>query len=335
MAKIFLSYRRDDTQGEAGHLMAELRQRYGPSSVFMDIGAIEPGADFAHTIERAMLDSEIVLVLIGKAWLDARDARSRRRLEDPRDWVRLEVELALANRRRLIPVLVQGSQMPAEEALPESMRPMVRLNAHEISARRWDYDFQALASVLDRLFAGGAPADSATAAQPTAKFPRKLLVGGGLIVAVATLVTALYSVGWIGSNKPDESKQNVEINAQRNSGSDVPMIEALQAQVAELERQVSNLKSAATQNPTTTPQAKARELQDGRDKIILEIDARIGDIDQRRRAAEQALPLTSGTIERAKLENEIRNLSQMRVALENLRETTEELSKDVITKIKG
>lgn len=334
MAKIFLSYRRDDTQGEAGHLMAELRRRYGPSSVFMDIGAIEPGADFAYTIERAMLDSEVVLVLIGKAWLDARDARSRRRLEDPRDWVRLEVELALANRRRLIPVLVQGSQMPAEEALPESMRPMARLNAHEISARRWDYDFQALASVMDRLFAGGAPADSPTAAKPTAKFPRKLLVGGGLIGAVATLVTALYSVGWIGSNKPDASKQNAEISAQRNSRSDVSMVEALQAQVAELERQISILKSAEAQNPTTTPQAKARELQDDRDKIIREIDENIRDVDQRKRAAEQALPLTSGTIERAKLESEIRNLSQMRQALQNIRDTTEELSKDVIRWIK-
>ena len=168
MSKIFISYRRDDAQGEAGHLMAELCRRYGNSNVFMDISAIAPGADFPHTIERAVTDSEIVLVLIGKAWLDLRNGLGQRRLDDPSDWVRLEIESALAQRRRLIPVLVQGSTMPREEALPVPMRPMARLNAHEISARRWDFDVQALMSALDPLLPDAAPSGRVTTTKANA-----------------------------------------------------------------------------------------------------------------------------------------------------------------------
>jgi TIR domain len=172
MARIFLSYRRDDAQGEAGHLVAELRQRYGAASVFMDISAIEPGADFPQTIQRAMLGCEVVLVLIGKGWLDARDAHGRQRLDDPKDWVRLEVEQALEGKRRVIPVRVQGAQMPAEEALPDSMRPLTRLNAHEISAGRWDYDFHTLARLLDRLLPDIAPARAADDSKPPIRSSR-------------------------------------------------------------------------------------------------------------------------------------------------------------------
>ena len=191
MARIFLSYRRDDAQGEAGHLVAELRQRYGAASVFMDISAIEPGADFPQTIQQAMLGCQVVLVLIGRGWLDARDAHGRRRFDDPKDWVRLEVELALEGKRRVIPVRVQGAQMPAEEALPESMRPLTRLNAHEISAGRWDYDFQTLASLLDRLLPDVAPA-RADDSKPPIRSSRKLWVGGVLATGLLLSVSATF-----------------------------------------------------------------------------------------------------------------------------------------------
>lgn len=192
MAGIFVSYRRDDTQGEAGHLVAELRQRYGAASVFMDISAIEPGADFPQTIERAMLGCEVVLVLIGKGWLDARDAHGRQRLDDPKDWVRLEVELALQGKCRVIPVQVQGAQMPTEDALPESMRPLARLNAHEISARRWDYDFQTLASLLDRLLPDVAPARAADDSKPPNRSSRKLWAAGVLVTGLILAVSATF-----------------------------------------------------------------------------------------------------------------------------------------------
>jgi hypothetical protein len=216
MARIFLSYRREDAQGEAGHLVAELRQRYGAASVFMDISAIEPGADFPQTIERAMLGCEVVLVLIGKGWLDARDAYGRRRLDDPKDWVRLEVELALEGKRRVIPVRVQGAQMPAEEALPESMRPLARLNAHEISARRWDYDFQTLASLLDRLLPDLVPARAADDSKPPIRSSRKLWVAGVLATGLLLGVSATFL--WREKQfSPTDSRLSEKIGADREA----------------------------------------------------------------------------------------------------------------------
>jgi hypothetical protein len=114
----------------------------------MDIAAIGPGEDFGLAIERAMADCSVVLVVIGRSWVDVRDAQGARRLDDPSDWVRLEVESALNGDRKVIPVLVQGASMPHDSMLPASMAALARRNAHEISARRWDYDFDALAKTL-------------------------------------------------------------------------------------------------------------------------------------------------------------------------------------------
>lgn len=168
MTRIFVSYRRDDAQGEAGHLLADLRRRFGDERVFMDIAAIGPGEDFGRAITDAIAGCSVVLVIIGRAWLDARDARGQRRLDDAGDWVRLEVEAALQGSRTVVPVLVQGATMPAAESLPESMRGLVRRNAHELSARRWDYDVNSLAKGLEVLPGIGSRASAHTATDGTA-----------------------------------------------------------------------------------------------------------------------------------------------------------------------
>jgi hypothetical protein len=197
MSKVFVSYRRDDAQGEAGHLLADLRRRFGEASVFMDITAIGPGEQFRLAIEKAMAECSVVLVVIGRGWLDARDASGQRRLDDSSDWVRLEVETALAGKRLVIPVLVQGAAMPREKALPESMRPLARRNAHEMSARRWDYDFEALAKTLDSPLgmtasevSNGAAASSARPQGSTNRMSRFLVPGA--IVAAAAIAGGTY-----------------------------------------------------------------------------------------------------------------------------------------------
>ncbi len=194
MSKVFVSYRRDDAQGEAGHLLADLRRRFGEASVFMDITAIGPGEQFGLAIERAMAECAVVLVVIGRGWLDAHAADGQRRLDDSSDWVRLEIEAALAGKRLVIPVLVQGAAMPREKALPESMRPLAHRNAHEMSARRWDYDFAALAKTLESPLgtaasdvSNGAAASSARPQESTNRVSRFLLPGA---VVTATAIAA-------------------------------------------------------------------------------------------------------------------------------------------------
>ena len=123
---IFLSYRRDDSSGYAGHLYERLTERFGQPNVFMDIDSLAPGVDFLEAIHQTLDGCDTVLVLIGRGWLDASDREGLRRLENPNDFVRLEIEAALSGNHRVIPVLVSGAEMPLESELPESILSLAR-----------------------------------------------------------------------------------------------------------------------------------------------------------------------------------------------------------------
>ena len=97
--------------GYAGRLYDRLAAHFGADHVFMDVQGIEPGVDFVDAIERALGSCEIMIVLIGKDWLTA-DSAGRRRLDDPNDFVRVETATALARGIRVVPVLVEGAEMP-------------------------------------------------------------------------------------------------------------------------------------------------------------------------------------------------------------------------------
>src|SRR3990170_4013782 len=116
--RVFLSYRREDAAGHAGRLADHLLDRFGQGSVFMDVESIEAGADFTAAIERAISASEAVLVGIGPGWLDATTSSGSKRLDDPADFVRREIEAALASEVRVIPVLVGGASMPPRDGAP-------------------------------------------------------------------------------------------------------------------------------------------------------------------------------------------------------------------------
>lgn len=143
MSGIFISYRRDDTQGYAGRLAHELSRALGPDRVFSDI-EIPTGSDFGDVLHRAIAASDALLVVIGRRWAaDAGEGRPPR-LFDPDDWVRTEIEAALAQDKLIIPVLVGGAAMPTAATLPESIRPMTRLQAASFDDRHWDADLAAL-----------------------------------------------------------------------------------------------------------------------------------------------------------------------------------------------
>jgi hypothetical protein len=133
VAKIFISYRRDDSGGWAGRLYDRLSQHFGRDNVFMDIDTIEPGLDFVEVIGQAVGSCDALIALIGKQWLTLTDDAGRRRLDDPEDFVRLEIAAALARNIRVIPALVQGARMPRSPDLPDVLRMLARRNAHEIS----------------------------------------------------------------------------------------------------------------------------------------------------------------------------------------------------------
>lgn len=149
---IFISYRREDAAGQAGRLYDHLSAHFGRERVFMDVDRIEPGEDFVEAINRAVGSCSILLVVIGKNWLAATDGKQRR-LDNPHDYVRLEISAALERNIRTIPLLVQDARMPEAEDLPEPLARLSRRNAHEISdGYRWGQDVQALINFIDKEF---------------------------------------------------------------------------------------------------------------------------------------------------------------------------------------
>jgi len=149
VAKIFVSYRRSDSQGWAGRLGDDFAHAFGDVARFFDIESITPGDDFVEAIERSLAESEVVVVLIGPDWLSAAFPDGRRRLDDPDDFVRLEIATALARGIRVLPVLLGGAAMPRSESLPAPLAALARRQAFELSDTRWEYDCGRLLDAIE------------------------------------------------------------------------------------------------------------------------------------------------------------------------------------------
>ena len=146
--KVFINYRRSDTWGVAGRLSDSLVDYFGEGRVFRDVEGIRAGANFETVLQDTVEAADAVIVLIGPGWLEATDDQGRRRLEDQDDWVVREIAAALQNELPVFPVLIEDTPMPRAEDLPESLKPMVRLNALHISDKRWAFDVERLAKVV-------------------------------------------------------------------------------------------------------------------------------------------------------------------------------------------
>jgi tetratricopeptide (TPR) repeat protein len=139
MPRIFISYRRADSGMFTGRIHDQLKASFGANNVFRDMYNIPAGSDFRAVINEAVGSTDVCLVMIGHQWLTVTDAQGKRRLDDPNDFVRIEVESALRNpRTRVIPVLVDSAVMPAADELPASLADLAYRNAVKV---RTDPDF--------------------------------------------------------------------------------------------------------------------------------------------------------------------------------------------------
>ncbi len=137
-ARIFVSYRRRDTSGYAHLVYTVLRKEFGADNVFMDVDTIQPGQDFVDTLDRALSTCDVIIVLIGPTWLSIQDENGVRRLDDPNDFVRLEITSAINHKKKLIPVLFDGAAMPAQDELPSDLRVLSRRQAVRIGEHAAD-----------------------------------------------------------------------------------------------------------------------------------------------------------------------------------------------------
>lgn len=153
--QIFLNYRREDSSYAAGRIFDRLKQHFGPDRIFIDIDKIELGVDFVRRIEEAVGKSEVLVVVIGRQWLTSTNEQGQRRLEDPNDFVRLEIATALEKGTPVIPALVDGADMPREDDLPDDLKPLPRHNGLQIGHTRFDTDVNRLINGIEFILNAG------------------------------------------------------------------------------------------------------------------------------------------------------------------------------------
>jgi hypothetical protein len=149
MARIFVSYRQDDSGVWAGRLYDRRSQHFEGDNVFMDIHTIKPGLDFGEVIQEAVGSCDALIAVIGRQWLTSADAVGQRLIDNPEDFVRVEITAALKRNMRKSPVLVQSAPMPRSTELPGVLQGLSRQNALEISDMRFHSDVDRLIEVLE------------------------------------------------------------------------------------------------------------------------------------------------------------------------------------------
>ena len=181
MARIFLSYRREDTRADAGRLYDHLSERFGAAHIFMDVDDIVAGDNFVEKLKQTLSRCDTLLVVIGPRWHDIADESGRPRLSLPGDYVRLEVETALTRGIVLIPVLVGGARMPADADLPRQIADVALRQAIELSDERFRDD-------IDRLVKAIARARGAS----SRPFARRIATWGASLLLAGVVVGAGY-----------------------------------------------------------------------------------------------------------------------------------------------
>jgi hypothetical protein len=154
MAGIFITYRRDDAFGVAGRLSDRLTQSFPRREIFMDVDAMKPGLDFAKQLDEQVAKCDVVLAVIGPGWLNATDDKGRRRIDLPRDYVRIELASALKREIPVIPLLVNGTALPSEEDLPDELKSLSHRHALELRHSRFSADSETLVTALSEILPG-------------------------------------------------------------------------------------------------------------------------------------------------------------------------------------
>ena len=215
MAKMFISYRREDTESDANHLKSELEKYVGKGKVFLDSKGIQPGRDWRDVLQRSVKGSDCLLALIGPKWLNIADSETKqRRLDNPDDFVRQEIRGALQNKKMpVVPVLVGDARMPEPKDLPDELKELASRQNFELRQRRWEDDVRALAEGL-----------SVASRSPLAKSRTGIKVAASLVPAAL--------IYWLVALPLNAEVTHLE--ADRNT---------LNAEVTDLDAEVTDLKT--------------------------------------------------------------------------------------------
>jgi formylglycine-generating enzyme required for sulfatase activity len=161
-SKVFISYRRDDSAGHAGRVHDRLEREFGADLLFMDVDAIPLGVNVIKILRNEVAKCDVLLALIGPNWLNARDEQGNRRLDNPSDFLRIEIATALQRDIPVIPILLDGARMPKADQLPKDLEELSVRNGLDIRHASFHPD-------MDKLIRGlkGAQASHRTTTGPS------------------------------------------------------------------------------------------------------------------------------------------------------------------------
>ena len=148
---VFISYRRQDSAAAARWMYSSLQRTFGTDAVFMDTESIRMSDDWSEQITRALERATLLIAVIGPQWLRIADEYGRRRIDREDDWVRNEIAYALAERIRLVPVLLSRTPLPGQDALPAPLQRLEKRQAFDLRDDRWEQDLNALVANLESL----------------------------------------------------------------------------------------------------------------------------------------------------------------------------------------
>jgi hypothetical protein len=146
--KIFINYRRADSADVAGRIYDRLADKFGEDSIFKDVDSIPFGIDFRKHLDNSVKDCQVFLAVIGDEWFTLSDEVGNRRIDDERDWVRIEIESALQRNIPVIPLYVNNTSPPSADQFPDSLKELAYRNGIPV---RSDPDFH---NDMNRLIKG-------------------------------------------------------------------------------------------------------------------------------------------------------------------------------------
>ncbi len=229
LPKIFISYRRNDSATSAGRIYDRLEVHFGQGQVFMDVDTIRPGLDFLEVVQQAIAASDELIAVIGQEWLTASDGTGGRRLDQPDDLVRLEIATALERGIPVVPVLVEGAEMPRGTDLPEGLKELASRNALDVSDARFRSDVDRLIQALEATEQGFTE-ESVPQLSPQRKFWLLRVAGIAAVVAAVIVFAGLLLVQQSNSRAEAETQRQAALARELASQSqlaDSPQLKVL------------------------------------------------------------------------------------------------------------
>ena len=192
--RIFISYRRDDTRFFSSRVCDRLVAHFGKEHVFRDVDDIAPGRPWNEAIDDAISSCNVFVVLIGRGWLTATDDEGKRRLDNEEDRHRREIEAALERKIMVFPVLMEDTEMPGADQLPETMEDLPKIQARRITDDAFDWGTQELVAAIEVGALG----------RSRRRIPRPAILAGGLAVIAAVTIAVIALAGGGGGESPSK-----------------------------------------------------------------------------------------------------------------------------------